>query len=337
MTGESATGSDSAPLSAPACLEGVAETLAAPALRDLAWLCRAPDLVTLAGYPGRPDGDALGLATSAALSGWLAQQTPRAGEAQWSRLRLARLGHYHERLWHYLLDHAPQTRLLAHGVRVAERRHTLGEMDMIYRTRRDPTPIHLEVAIKFYLGLPEGPGAAAGQSRWIGPGGFDSLALKSSHMARRQLAFSATPAARRALRHWLAPRDAGEALTPPGAQFAMPGVLFYPFHATLPAPAGSTPEHYRGLWCYARDWPALAATLPPSALGTRLPKPCWLAPPPFASFVPLRQAADAALARLQKAPVAQQLMLYLPPGGETRRVFIVPDDWPRQIPLPPAG
>jgi hypothetical protein len=320
----------------PATLEGVDDTLTAPALRDMAWLLHAPDLVILPGYAGRPDNRALGFTPHGTLAAWLGHHAASLAEQPWGGLHRARMGHYHERLWHYLLDHAPDTRLLARNVRVFQRRNTLGELDMLYRTRRDPAPVHLEVAIKFYLGLPEGPGAAASPSRWIGPGGIDSLARKSAHMARHQLAFSAGTAARQTLRHWLAPRDSGETLPPLRPQFAMPGVLFYPWHATLPAPEGSTPDHHRGLWCYAQDWPALRASLGEIALGAWLPKPCWLAPPPLTHFTPLDEAANTALARLEERPVPQQLMVYAPETRRTRRVFIVPNDWPRQIPLPPV-
>lgn len=317
-------------------LEGVDDTLTAPALRDMAWLMHAPDLTALPGYAGRPDNRTLGFTSHDGQAAWLGYHTAFLTQHPWENCHRARMGHYHETLWRYLLDHAPNTRLLARSVRVFKRRKTLGEMDMLYRTRGDPAPIHLEVAIKFYLGLPEGPGEATSQNRWIGPGGIDSLARKCAHMAHRQLTFSASAAARQTLRYWLAPRDSGETLPPLRSQFAMPGVLFYPWHATLPAPEGSTPDHHHGLWCYARDWPALRAMLGADALGVWLPKPCWLAPPPLAAFAPLERAANAALARLEKHPAPQQLMVYAPETRRTRRVFIVPNDWPRQIPLPPA-
>lgn len=316
-------------------LEGVSDALMTPALRDIAWLLHAPDLTALPGYPGRPEHRSLGLADPAAQAAWLGRHAARLAGSPWNGMRHARMGYYHERLWRYLLDHAPNTRLLARNVRVFQRRQTLGEMDMIYRTCGDPAPVHLEVAIKFYLGLPGGPGTAASPNRWIGPGGIDSLARKSAHMARRQLTFSASAAARQTLRHWLTPRDSGETLPLLRAQFAMPGVLFYPWHARLPAPEGSTPEHRRGLWCYARDWPALRALMGEGALGVWLPKPCWLAPPPLAAFTSLGRAASTALTRIEEHPAPQQLMAYKPETQRTRRLFIVPDDWPRRIPLPP--
>lgn len=324
------------PNTPPVTLEGVDDTLMTPALRDMAWLLQAPDLVSLAGYAGRPDSRTLGLDEPGTQANWLERHAASLAGQSWNELHRARMGHYHERLWHYLLDHAPETRLLARNVRVFKRRHTLGELDMLYRTRHDPAPVHLEVAIKFYLGLPAGPGTETSQSRWIGPGGIDSLARKGAHMARHQLAFSADTAARRTLCYWLAPRDSGETLPPLRPRFAMPGVLFYPWHTALPAPEGSTPAHYHGLWCYAQDWPALRASLGSNSLAVWLPKPCWLAPPPLAAFTMPEEAASMALARLEERPVPQQLMVYAPETRRTRRVFIVPNHWPRQIPLPPV-
>lgn len=229
-----------------------------PALRDMAWLLQAPDLIALPGYAGRPDCGALGVAEPAVQAAWLGRHAARLAGSRWAELRCARMGYYHERLWRYLLNHAPNTRLLARNVRVFQRRQTLGEMDMIYRTCSDPAPVHLEVAIKFYLGVPEGPGTVASPNRWIGPSGIDSLARKSAHMARRQLAFSASAAARRTLRHWLAPRDSGEVLPPLRPQFAMPGVLFYPWHARLPAPAGACRQRARAPLRALVPYPRLA-------------------------------------------------------------------------------
>lgn len=316
-------------------LEGVAAEIQHPALRDIAWLLHTPDIVTLPGTPGRPCLKALGWPNDEALTHWLARQRPAVEALPWRTLRQSRMGHYHERLWHYVLDHAPHTHLLARNVRVFQRRNTLGELDILYRSRFDPAPIHLEVAIKFYLGLADGPGGEASLSRWIGPGGLDSLALKCHHTARHQLPIARTPPAREALRHWLAPRDSGEALAPLRSQFALPGVLFYPWHTRLTPPNGATATHRRGLWCYRDDWPSLAASMPPDTLAAWLEKPCWLAPPPLARFRPLRDAVTAALDRVIADNTPQQVMLHFPNHDPTQRVFIVPNGWPRQIPLPP--
>ncbi|MGO1773674.1 MAG: DUF1853 family protein, partial [Halomonas sp.] len=82
------------------------------ALRDLAWLVATPDLVELPPpipCAGRPTLQELGLENT--LLPWLHQLGQRPLTAL-NGSRATRMGHYHERLWHTLLDHAPNTRLL---------------------------------------------------------------------------------------------------------------------------------------------------------------------------------------------------------------------------------
>lgn len=313
--------------------------LSDPVLRDLAWLIAMPDVVELPPpmpRAGRPTRQELGLGN--ALLPWLRQlgRQPLAARA-------TRMGHYHERLWHTLLDHAPNTRLLARNVRITRKRNTLGELDMLYRTRDNPAPVHLEVAIKFYLGLPEGPEAPTSQSRWIGPGGLDSLALKCTHLRRHQLPLSNTLPARETLAHWLTPRDTGALDSKLGEQLtqrlAMPGVLYYPWHAEMPAPEGATANHRRGAWCYLRDWPEMAACFSVMPKMVWLEKPYWLAPPPRSAFRPAAEVLPTIIDRVKTWRSPQQVMLCYSDEdhGEQRyeRLFLVPDDWPRQIPLPP--
>lgn len=319
--------------------------LSSQAARDLAWLITTPDIVELPPpipCGGRPTQQELGLTDS--IDAWLAQLTPKLNALDG---RLAtRMGHYHEQLWHLLLDNAPTTRLLAKNLRITQRRNTLGELDMLYRMRDNPAPVHLEVAIKFYLALPEGPGEATNQSRWIGPGGLDSLALKCSHLRRHQLPISSTAIAQALITQWLAPRDLGP--TPPldgqlTQRLAMPGVLFYPWHTAMPPPTGATADHRRGRWCYLKDWPALAAQRSESLHMVWLEKPHWLAPPPRAAFQPANEEM-AIVKPLIERYGPQQVMLYDPEaertGADTKeqpleRLIVVPNDWPRQVPLPP--
>ncbi|MGM0858222.1 MAG: DUF1853 family protein [Pseudomonadota bacterium] len=317
-------------------LEGVASTHQDVVLRDLAWLAVTPDVVELPPpFPqaGRPSLAELGLDET--LDDWL--QRLAIPVMTGNGHRASRMGHYHERLWHWLLDRAPNTCLLGHNLRITRKRNTLGELDMLYRRRDDPAPVHLEVAIKFYLGLPDGPGEGTDQGRWIGPGGLDSLALKCRHLQRHQLPLSATPLALDTLSHWLTPRDLGPATPALAAvlaqRLAMPGVLFYPWHAPLPPPEGATPVHRRGRWCHFSDWPALAATLPKDYRIAWLEKPHWLAPPPLETFTPPSGALAEWLTKAQYQP--QQVVIYRPAEQRSERLFIVPDNWPRQVPLPP--
>ncbi|MGM0691997.1 MAG: DUF1853 family protein [Pseudomonadota bacterium] len=309
-----------------------------PLVRDLAWLLLAPDLIAMP-WPGRPSRGELGLDDDDRLAAWLdaLEATPGALEAHLAPSLKGRMGLYHERLWQFLLAEAPGTRLLAHNLRIQQGKRTLGELDLLYARRDGPGPVHLEVAIKFYLGLPQGPGTADGQARWIGPSGADSLAAKREHLHRHQLTLARSPEARVALAPFLASHtDQACPTRPMQARVALPGVLFYPWHAPLPAPREATPDHLQGRWLFAGDWHRLRDGLPRGTYGSWLHKPHWLALPRREALQPLRDLE----ARLDQhfsspAPPVQLALWHAEMGW--RRVFVVADDWPRQIPLPPRA
>ncbi|WP_108444403.1 DUF1853 family protein [Halomonas denitrificans] len=312
-----------------------------PLVRDLGWILFAPCLVALPGVP-RPTRAELGLADDDRLAAWLREHERAPGrlEAHLAPTLRGRMGLYHERLWQFLLEEAPATRLLAHNLRIHQGKRTLGELDLLYARRDDPRPVHLEVAIKFYLGLDEGPGAPDSQARWIGPGGADSLLAKRDHLFHHQLCLTRTPEAIEALQPLLSsaqpaePPSSGSVPATP-VRLAMPGVLFYPWHAPLPAPRDATPDHLRGRWLCARDWPRLRAGLPPGTRGAWLHKPHWLALPRGETLAPLSILDGRLRAHFQAGGAPLQLALGHPETGE-RRLMLVPDDWPHQIPLPPS-
>ncbi|MDZ7852991.1 MAG: DUF1853 family protein [Halomonas sp.] len=317
---------------------GLLEHCHHPLVRDLAWILLAPDLIAMP-WPGRPSRSDLGLEDDDRLVAWLneLEAAPGALEAHLAPALKGRMGLYHERLWQFLLAEAPGTRLLGHNLRILQDKRTLGELDLLYCQRDDPRPVHLEVAIKFYLGLPQGPESPDSQARWIGPGGADSLAAKREHLHRHQLTLASSPEARETLTQLLSLRwPTGPDGPAPGmsARLAMPGALFYPWHAPMPAPREATSDHLQGHWLYIRDWYRLRDSLPQSTSGAWLYKPHWLALPRSEALQPLRDL-EARLAQHFTAPTSPvQLALWHHDMG-WRRVFVVADDWPRQIPLPP--
>lgn len=64
-----------------------------------------------------------------------------------------------------------------------------------------------------------------------------------------------------------------------------------------------------------------------------LRKPHWLAPPQVEDFQPVA-AVMPGVERLIEQYGPQQVMLYMPHQQRVKRVFIVPNSWPRQVPLP---
>ncbi|EPC04508.1 hypothetical protein L861_04060 [Litchfieldella anticariensis FP35 = DSM 16096] len=303
-----------------------------PLVRDLAWLLETPDVLESPGI-ARPGLKELGL-DGRALAAWLdaLEQAPHTLGARIGSSRRGRLGHYHERLWQFLLAEAPGTHLLAHNLPIIEDKRTLGELDLLYRNSATPAPIHLEVAIKFYLGLPEGPGEDSSQARWIGPGCADSLAIKYQHLQQHQLPLVYSPQARRLLSDLL--DDCGDPTSEIKQRLALPGVLFYPWQHDMSPPQGAHANHLRGEWLTWRCWPAFRYRLPANTRGCILRKPHWLALPPHTDLYSLSDLS-AQLVQYFNLPRAPLLLGLHSPEIGWSRVFVAGNEWPYQIPLPP--
>ena len=309
-----------------------------PLVRDLAWLLLAPDLLEMP-WPGRPSRAALGLGDDDRLAAWLdeLEADPAALEACIGDTLVGRMGLYHERLWQFLLAHAPGTELLGHNLRVLRGKQTLGELDLLYRRRGEMAPVHLEVAIKYYLGLVEGPGGPRDQARWIGPGGADSLAGKREHLHRHQLRLTELTETRQTLRELLGLGAVGaDRPLEVHRQLAMPGVLFYPWRHPLPAPREAHPAHLRGTWLTWGAWRHFRDGLPTGTRAARLTKPHWLALPRPEGLHALGEVEAGLTDHFREPASPVQLALWHAERG-WQRLFVVADDWPRQIPLPPAS
>lgn len=312
--------------------------LSRPWVRDIAWLLHAPDMATL-DCPGRPTLAELGLDRHDRRRAWLAQQETLDADFQRQRLkrRSQRLGIYHETLWQWILERAPRTRLLAHNIALREDGQTLGELDLLYASTptidspcddRETDVFHVELAIKFFLGLPEGPGDRYDAARWIGVGSFDSLAIKCHRLQSRQLPRGRSPAARRQ-------REALGAAGPLRQRIIMPGCLYHPWHRRLPLPRLANGSTAQGLWCHRSAWPALARQLPEGTGGHLLIKPQWLAPPTTEPS-PLAALEDALARHFRDLGKSAHLLLILPDGRQCR-IFVVRSEWPPALPLPPPA
>ncbi|MBZ9537479.1 DUF1853 family protein [Modicisalibacter tunisiensis] len=303
-----------------------------PVVRDLAWLLQAPDLLDTP-YPGRPRLGELALDDPERRQAWLRALEQQPGELEQAVAhRLGgRLGLYHEALWHFLIARAPGTRLLATNLAIRDARGvTLGELDLLYRRRGDAAVVHLELAIKYYLGLETGPGGSTAPARWIGPGCADSLAIKSRRALTHQLTMSRRPEARERLAAY------GDADVE--RRLALLGVLFRPVVThdgnALPLPHGTTADALIGEWLPLSAWARHSGGLAAPVRGAFLDKPHWLAPPPDDRLMPLGALTGALLARFRARRTPCQLTLREADGAR-RRVFVVPDGWPHLIPLMP--
>ena len=143
-----------------------------------------------------------------------------------------RLGFRFEQLWHKTLSACGLEYEANHQVNDGNTagNPTVGELDLLL-PRSDHT-LHLELALKFYLGTPQG---------WVGPNRRDLLELKLAHTQTQQLALPQ----RAAELGITLPYDAA----PVHSLALMRGCLFHPVHDQATLPDGVNPDHWQGKWC----------------------------------------------------------------------------------------
>jgi uncharacterized protein len=293
-----------------------------PQVRDLAWTLLSPPLLRDAPAPQRhplaasrwsehPDEmtDWLRLLDTqpAILEAWLAQRSIR------------RLGLYYERLWQFALCQAPDIDLLVANLPIRQDGQTLGELDLLLRDGEGVH--HLELAVKFYLGVDD---PAVAHNRWLGPGSHDRLDIKLQRLCQHQLKLPSTPAAQ-ALLSELTCCDIRSALW-------LGGYLFQPIPQDCESPAGANPHCLGGRWLRHGDWEGFAA-IDGIASWQPLPRHAWLAPAQLkADAVWSRTEFDQWIFDIAGQRQAKLLVrLEAHPNGfwiEQERLFLVPDAWP---------
>ncbi len=144
-----------------------------PAVRDLAWLLFSPDLLS-ASRAGAP------LARPAALD-----RDPAVFHAQVHKPSLTRLGFYAEALLEYFLAHGPHARLILANVPLRTAGRTLSEVDFLLENVRGER-LHWELAVKFYLHIGEGDGAAT-LAHYVGPNLQDRFDLKHARLVENSV------------------------------------------------------------------------------------------------------------------------------------------------------
>jgi hypothetical protein len=287
--------------------------LTTPSVRHLAWLCRAPQLLQspLTFEPGRylPDD------VTEQLQAW--DRNPETAPPLLREPPQKRLGFYFERLYRVLLEDLLGWEILLQNRQIQSNGRTIGELDFVVHNRSEDRIEHHEIAIKYYLGVPE----HSGRTLWYGPNAKDRLDLKTDRMLRMQSQRTALPEARALL------AEAGIA-EPVIPRIFMPGYLFYPAGTQVIAPESVPASHLRGQWRYLSQ-------IEPSDLPgwVVLNKPHWIGPW-RQSEPPAPDAVTAALNTIERynipllfAKLEEDSISGL--WQETNRFFVVPDSWPQ--------
>ncbi|MES1981958.1 MAG: DUF1853 family protein [Pseudomonadota bacterium] len=305
------------------------ESLRDPAVRDLAWVIGAPNLLdpTHPSYHGRTVDDAWCQARLELCAPWLAalDQQPHNLHQFIAAQPTRRLGRYFELLLGYFLAHLPDIKILASNLQVQDAHRTLGEYDLLFRDRQTGTA-HWEAAIKFYLQLAPIPA----QHSFIGPGGRDRLDLKLQRVFSHQLLLSDTTAGKLAL-------PAG--ITLDRAQAYIKGYLFYSLHEadSRPAPLaipGVSATHLRGWWI--RHPVAMLPQIFPDSAWAILPRMRWLAPLLLEESAKVMSNAEMCRYADRHFDASSEALLLAelqPSAGagwrEAARGFVVANSWPQ--------
>ena len=153
------------------------------------------------------------------------------------QLQSQRLGLYFEGLVAFWLKISPNYQLLNQNIQIIEEGITHGEIDFIVRDLQLQKTIHLEVAVKFYIGSSPSEDPFC----WYGTNTKDQLGRKLRHLRSHQ-----TQLSHRYQNHLEHRIDEKHCL--------IKGRLFYPLNiSTSPAGVNISDDHLRGRWEYARN------------------------------------------------------------------------------------
>jgi hypothetical protein len=257
---------------------------------------------------------------------WLAQldRDPAALLEHLSVCRTHRLGAYFEQLWHFFLKQDPDTELIAHNVPVREAGKTLGEFDCLYYNKRRGCHVHLELAVKYFLGLPRNDDVRtpANAHEWIGPDRRDRLGTKLDQLLQRQIQLGNTSVGRRGL---------GELnIHTTTREIALKGYLFQPLEGALPPPPGYNPACGMNLWLRCGHLNEHCANLNAAAFIIP-PKMTWLSAVQLESSetrLGLQELQPQVLVRLVDDPYPLLVAALDHNGLESSRFFVTPQSWP---------
>lgn len=292
-----------------------------PLVRDLAWVAASPALLDGQLLPMRdPLQDSIWRQDPGRLWHELAalDAAPHRLAELFSDSPDRRLGSHYERLWHALLTLAPDTRILAHNIALRRGAHTLGEIDLVMQAA-DGAIVHLELAVKFYLGradLHDPQQHCSDPQHWWGIDTRDTLARKLERLTQHQLPLSQR-LPELATAHRALP-------LPEVAAAWLQGGLFTPLDLPMPLPTGGLAPPKPLHWGPVRA----LKTLPAHSRWLQLPHKEWLMPPPADTGETLSPSAMRALCLRLGRHRVRMFCAAEDDSLSAERLLCVDDAWP---------
>ncbi|GEM_PF-2740113 len=242
-----------------------------------------------------------------------------------------KLGHLYEDALELLFRSSIEFKQVCKGVQVIENlphpqkgNRTLGEFDYLLQ-RQDGRWLHVELAVKFYLGTSTVKAESTDNSYlWPGPDARDAWERKHQHMINCQFSLAKQSASQQVLQEICGTTDIQ-------SQHLIYGCLFDRYNSTEPQTAVDTsPTAHRGYWMHSHE-------LPNSALAQQqslyiIPKQLWPCVPTAELCQVLKSSnQQTTLAAIQTKIQQQQRCVMITDGIE--RYFIAPNYYPEVKPL----
>lgn len=255
---------------------------------------------------------------------WLYQldQQPAPLKTWLERSPTRRLGLYFEALWQFFLETDPLVDLVAHNLPVRANGRTLGEFDCLYYCHERQRHVHLELAVKYFLGIDDETTTGPSQwQQWWGPNSVDRLDRKISHLMNKQIQLGQRPEATAIL--------AELGIIDPALEVEIRGYLFRKKGSTLPSPIGYNLQQPLAQWLFHSEVAEHLATSH-SARFAALPRLLWLSAARARDNRCLNNGdmLTALDAHFSANARPQLLAAFDDSGLESERFFVVPDDWP---------
>jgi len=215
-----------------------------------------------------------------------------------------RLGYYFEDLVAYWLEISPRYQLICKNLIVSGEKITLGELDFIIQDLYENKTIHLEVAVKFYLGTTHNK-----DKYWFGSNLRDRLDLKLDKLFNKQITFSDSTKVKELL--------ASKNITIDEHAILLKGRLY----------DHSSNISQQPCWINASEF----CKIKDESLWIKLNKTHWLAEQNNIEYNFLPSAVlnkNELNAYLSSEAFTQPVcMAKINNGSETNRIFITPDTW----------
>ena len=276
------------------------------AIRDLAWVIASPPLVS--GFIENTHwwsyDDCLKEFEDCLPALMALDKEPEALIAHLEQLKNMRLGSVFEGLVEYWLFISPNYTMLNNNIQIIEDNHTFGEIDFIIQNIHTQKIIHLEVAVKFYLGSPPYTDAY----RWFGTNTRDQLGKKIDHLKTHQTQLSNKHPA-----HFNISIDEQHCF--------IKGRLFYPEGIECsPTNAHVAKHHLRGKWSYTDRYQTTQSLI-------HISKSHWLAELNKEDIQYLKNKDQKELENIDRVECYVNVNNTAQSQSEKQRIFYLPTDF----------